>query len=384
MSTRNVIVDGPVQTERRDDEADVVFPCAEEAGRRLAQRLSGQRPLFVCVIATTDTALVPGISAAGATHELIPFTAAADAEFLAYGAARCVAGLPSNPLGPPGPALITRAALQLANIPHVVVNAGCSVGPDAPCISIGSRPGTLISLGYAVPNARALFARGRALGRQLASTFPYLVIGESVPGGTTTALALLRGLGIAADGRVSSSMAANAHTTKSALVASALTHLDPEAARADPLTIIATVGDPMQAVVAGLASGCLDAGRPALLAGGTQMIAVLALVNRLASCGVVQKPAEQLAVTTTRWVVSDPLADARGLHREVGPDPLIATSLSFATSRHVSLRRYEEGLVKEGVGAGGAAVAASLSLGVTCADLLVEIDRLTDRLEASA
>src|SRR5579862_7141743 len=97
------------QLHRSNHVDDVLYPSAEDDGRRLVEHLQGTCPLFVCVIASTATALVPGISAAGATTELIPYTAAADAEFLAYGTARCIAGVPCNPLGPPGPALISRA-----------------------------------------------------------------------------------------------------------------------------------------------------------------------------------------------------------------------------------------------------------------------------------
>ncbi|HZT08732.1 MAG TPA: TIGR00303 family protein, partial [Chloroflexota bacterium] len=197
------------------DGTSILFPFAAGAGRRIAARLRGRRPTFICVVASTDTALVPGISAAGASPELIPYTAAADAEVLAYGAARCIRGVPCNPAGPPGPAIIAREALELADIPRLVVSAGCHVLPDAPYVALGSEPGAHIGTGRAVPHARDLFDAGRALGRAQAAQSDYLVLAESVPGGTTTALALLLALGIAADGRVSSSLAGNPHALKS-------------------------------------------------------------------------------------------------------------------------------------------------------------------------
>jgi len=327
------------------------------------------------VIASTDTAAIPGISAAGASAELIPFTAAADAEFLAHGAARCIAGLPCNPLGPPGPALITLAALQLASIPHVIVNAGCCIAPDAPCIDLGREPGGLITEGNAVPAAHELYEAGRRLGHDLAAQCDYLVLGESVPGGTTTALALLLALGIPADGRVSSSMAANAHGLKCQVARAALRHLRPDVASHDPLAAVATLGDPMQAAAGGIAAGALSRGCPVLLAGGTQMIAVLALLQRLGALAQ-SAWAESIAVGTTRWVAEDPTADAVGLMRDLGNDPLLTTALCFADSRYPALRRYEEHLVKEGVGAGGAAVAASLAADVRCAELMERVECL--------
>jgi uncharacterized protein (TIGR00303 family) len=361
-----------------------MYPCAAPSGQQLAKTLRGQRPLFACVIAWTDTAQIPGISAAGATHELIPFTAAADAEVVVHGRARCIVGVPSNPLGPPGPALITRAALQLAHMPAVVVDAGSRIIPDAPHLTLGRRPGGLISRETAVPNAADLFRDGRELGRRLAAEHDYLVLAESVPGGTTTALALLLALGYAADGRVSSSLAANAHGLKSQIAHEALARTDLGSPRkdADPLYAVSAVGDPMQPAVAGMVAGCIEAGKPVLLAGGTQMVAVLALVLRLAGRGHAPDPNGRLAVATTRWVVEDPTADLGGLMREVGSAPLLATPLSFAESRHPALRLYEQNLVKEGVGAGGAAVASYLRAGITCAELLEGIESLYDELLA--
>ncbi len=352
------------------------FVYQPDQGQAFAGRLAGKRPLFVCVIASTDTALIPGISAAGASIELIPFTAAADAEVLAHGAARCITGLPCNPLGPPGPALITLAALQLAGIPHLLVNAGCRVTPDAPYVDLGGQPGGLISEGDAVPGATELFEAGQKLGRDLIAECDYLVLGESVPGGTTTALALLLALGIPAEGRVSSSLAGNAHGIKSQVAREALGHIEPGAVLVDPLGAVATLGDPMQAAAAGIAAGAAGLGAPVLLAGGTQMMAVLALLHRLAAVRRVAPPGDAIAIGTTRWVTEDPTADATGLMRDIGSEPLLTTNLSFASSRLAGLRRYEEHLVKEGVGAGGAAIAAALAAGTDCAALMERIECL--------
>ena len=49
---------------------------------------------------------------------------------------------------------------------------------------------------------------------------------------------------------------------------------------ADPLAVIAAVGDPMQIAVAGMAIAASQH-RPVLLAGGTQMLAVHALMQAL-------------------------------------------------------------------------------------------------------
>jgi uncharacterized protein (TIGR00303 family) len=361
-------------------ELPVLYRHAPVAGHELMKLLYGKRPLFVCVIASTDTALVPGISAAGAGPELIPYTAAADAEVLIHGSARCIPGVPCNPLGPPGPAIITRAALELAGIPTAIVDAGCRVKPDAPTIDLGGEPGGMLGEADGVLAPEALFERGRDLGRELAAQHDYLLLGESVPGGTTTALALLLAFGIAAGGRVSSSLAANAHGLKTAIAARALARLDRADAERDPLQAVQTLGDPMQPVAAGIAAGALACGTPVLLAGGTQMIAVVALLRRLAARGRCIDPTGLLGVATTRWVVDDPTADAAGLMRDLGDDPLLATPLSFADSRHEALRRYEDYLVKEGVGAGGAVVAAALAADISCAQIMQRVEAIYEEM----
>jgi NaMN:DMB phosphoribosyltransferase len=88
-----------------------------------------------------------------------------------------------------------------------------------------------------------------------------------------------------------------------------------------------------------------------------------------------------VSIGTTRWVVEDPSADVAGLVREVSADlPLLAANLDFSRSRHLSLREYERFMVKEGVGAGGACVAALLSTGRSLSVLHAQIDAAYDRL----
>ena len=361
----------------------ILYLHEEPAGRALVERLRGRRPLFVCVVAHTDICELPGISAAGAAPELRRFTPAADVEVLHHGRPRCIPDVPINPLGPPSPVLITAAAVRLAGFPYRVVSAGLRVRPDVPLALLGSAHGLDIRGGQAVPAAGELFEGGRRLGRRLAAEADYLVIGESVPGGTTTALALMLALGLDANGKVSSSMDANPHALKAELVATALAAAWPDGRPSDldPLAAAAAIGDPMQPAAAGLALGALEVG-PVVLAGGTQMAAVLALMGAIERRAGRDLPDQHLAVATTRWVATDPSADLAGLARQIGEVPFLAANLDFSASRHPGLRRYEEFLVKEGVGAGGATLAAILAAGVSHADLLSAVEALYDDLVA--
>lgn len=349
-----------------------------DRGRRLAARLRGARPLFVVTAAHTDTSAVPGISAAGAAYELIPYTPAADLEALLHGAPRCLPSVPSNPLGAPGPVLLARAAVRLADLPVRAVEAGLRVRPDAPTLCLPCAPGRSVESGDAVPEAADLFELGLDLGRRWSREAPYLLLGETVPGGTTTALTLLLGLGYDATGRTSSSLPGNAHALKQAVARRALAAARlPDCGERSALVVARALGDPMQPVVAGLLLGALPRA-PVVLAGGTQMAAVLALAAALARERGLPLDAERVAIATTRWVAADPTADLAGLVAQVGPYPVLAADLDFSRSRIPGLRRYEAGLVKEGVGAGGAAVAAALAVGARADDLLRATERAHD------
>jgi uncharacterized protein (TIGR00303 family) len=358
----------------------ILFVAAPRSGQAFVERWRGVRPAFWCVLGHTDTCLLPGISSAGATEELRPYTPAADAEVIALGAPACLPRLPSNPLGAPGPAGITRAALQLAGIDARLVAAGLRIWPATPVLRVGEQPGGRIDVaGAAVPDACDLFAAGVRLGGEAASTAPYVVIGESVPGGTTTALAVLLALGYAADGRVSGSMPGNAHLLKSRVARAALQKLGDATgdAHRDTLRVLGLLGDPMQPLAAGMALGAIRAGAEVLLAGGSQMLAVAALIRGLGGQSVLC----HLAIGTTRWVAADPSADLHGLARQIDSDlAILAANLDFSRSRHVGLRMYEQFVVKEGVGAGGACVAALQTTGVTLGRLHAAIDTVYDGL----
>ena len=88
---------------------------------------------------------------------------------------------------------------------------------------------------------------------------------------------------------------------------------------------------------------------------------------------------KNIVVGTTRWVAEDPTGNTVGLARDIGNVPLLATELSFATSRYPQLQAYEHGYVKEGVGAGGCAIATHLYKGWNSVQLLQAIEALVER-----
>ena len=193
---------------------DIILSHNENEGRAFLRRLNGKNPLFACVIGVTETAKISGISAAGKYPELTDYTPPADVELLLLEKCRCISGIPVTPEGIPTPALITMSALSLANIPVLVVSGGLRTSPHVPFLDLGGKPGRDIRTGKAVDNVEEVMWRARIAGENLSKTVDYLVVGESIPGGTTTAIAVLLAMGIDARGKVSSSMPENPHELK--------------------------------------------------------------------------------------------------------------------------------------------------------------------------
>jgi len=359
----------------------IVLAHNETKGRIFLDQLSGKKPLFACVIGVTETAKIPGISAAGKYPKLTDYTPPADVELLLLGKCRCIRGVPVTPEGIPTPALITMSALRLANISILVISGGLKINPHVPFLDLGGKPGRDIRTGKAVDNVKEVVRRARIAGENLSKTVDYLVVGESIPGGTTTALGVLLAMGVDARGKVSSSMPGNPHDLKIETVKEGLKASKVEfgALANDPLKAISCVGDPMIPAFAGLVLGAAEK-VPVLMAGGTQMGAVLAVINALNPSVL-----DNVAIGTTRWIIIDKTADLKGIITQIADIPILAADLDFSRSKFEGLKAYEAGVVKEGVGAGGVAIATmAKSKGFVTKDaLLEEIERNYGRLVGS-
>ncbi len=354
-------------------ESDIGFHYLEEEGRKFVSRLNGKKPVYVLVLGNTETGKIPGVSAAGAVPEITDFTPAADAELLFYGRCKCIDGVPVTPDGIPTPGLITMSALQLTGAPAFVVEGGLRIKPKVPYFSLGGGPGGDIRTGKAVKNAKEVMEEGMILGRSLAALGDYLVVGESIAGGTTTTLGVLTAMGV--NGVVSSSMPNNPLPLKKNIVAEGMKSAGISFGdlKKDPIKAVETLGDPMMPAFAGVVLGASEK-VPVLMAGGTQMTAVLAVVAAMN-----EKCLSNIAIGTTKWIVGDKSSDIAGTVEQIARVPIIYTKLSFAGSKYPGLRVYEEGIVKEGVGAGGSAILASLK-GVKLERLLAKIEENYSKL----
>ncbi|KZR86993.1 nicotinate-nucleotide--dimethylbenzimidazole phosphoribosyltransferase [Synechococcus sp. MIT S9504] len=351
-------------------------------------------PDLLLVLASTRTAEQQGISAAGCTPAARRTTALADAELLLKGPS--VPPLWSLPPLPAGvsPALISWVVCDQLGLDPQVAALGLTVPPHFPHLRFEDPrcgPGQCVSSGAAMSPDRVLqlLQRGRRLGRQLRRP---LVLAECVPGGTTTALAVLTGLGLPVQALVSGSALHPPMALKQQLVSEGLSHL-PGHSKIDAQALLAAVGDPFQALATGLLIGVLDTDQPILLAGGSQMAAVLALALRAVSADRRQRLCDRVVIGTTAWLAAERLQAAMPAsslvtllsnleqHYAVSLQAY-ASGLRFSASRHSRLRDFELGHVKEGVGAGGLALLAQWR-GVSPDTLLQCCDRAVDQLLAA-
>jgi uncharacterized protein (TIGR00303 family) len=345
----------------------------------LFTEMSSSRAFYLCLGGTKTSDLV-GISAAGATPELRRVTPAADAEALLLGYTKTVEKLPVSPRGIVSPVVITRACLQLADIEPLVINCGAFKAPQIPFFEAGLTPAESVVSGQAMTldMVIGLFRRGFDFGVKEAAGKQTLVIAECVPGGTTTALAVLVGLGYEAHNSMSSSIPNCNHEDRWNVVEQGLKVAGIVPAHSNPFEILAAVGDPMQPFVVGMTlAACQSAS--VILAGGSQMLAVYALCQALSSEYAVKITRARIGVLTTKWVAFDRNAGLVKMSAEIGA-PFAASCPNFLLSRHIGLRAYEQGNVKEGVGAGAALALAYFAAGQNSSLLMNKIDQTYDSM----
>ncbi len=342
---------------------------------------------LVVVAGTTATAAIDGISAAGADPDLRAHTPSADLEIVATGRPAPESAVPVSPSGCPTPAVVTRAVRELVGpdaLPVVGVDAGLRTPTTVDAVAVGASPGGDVRDPEPVPEAGRVFDRARDAAPGLASGASAaegesgdrdeLLLAETIPGGTTTALSVLTALGERP--AVSSSLPANPIERKRRVVDTGLdaSGLDAGGAAGDPKRAVRTAGDPVLAALAGLIVGCADAGVPVTLAGGTQLATAAALARH---AGVERR----LPLATTSLVADDPSADLAGLADDLDL-ALTASDPGFDAGDTPAMRAYARGEAKEGVGMGGALALADRA-GLSDATVRGRTAAVTDRLLAA-
>ena len=317
------------------------------------------------VIAGTNTSQIQGISAAGINAKSRRITSLADAEFLLMGASKDHKyKLPPLNAGVT-PALISHVCSKLINVYPVIVPLGIEVKPYFNHLIVEDRdlgPSNCLTTGKSMPRERVvnLYERGLEIGK---SSKQPILISESVPGGTTTAQAVMEAFGLQVSNLVGSSLFKAPRDLRRKVVQEGLLNANLKN-DFDSFDVVAAVGDPFQAFSMGLLIGARLVKQPVILSGGSQMLAVTLLALEFLGANNKDDFVENIFIATTGWLVKDnSLNDLLNLINEKYDVNLLglASPLNFKSSIYKELKDYEMGHVKEGVGAGGISLLAYLN-----------------------
>jgi len=317
------------------------------------ENLRGKKATFMLALSNTKTANIQGITQAGIPG-MIHLTPTLDSEFLCTGEVRSLDNIAETPKGVPTPALITRGVHLLSSYGRIeLLNLGLEVTPKVDYFKLHNfdiQPSQNIARGANI-DAETLFQKGVKFGRAYACQDEYIILGESVPSGTTTAMATAIGLKYKIDNAFSSSFKEVPSDIREKTLKLALSHIE---YKDDIFAVLSKVADNMLIFNAGFILG-LNNRIPLILAGGTQMACVLLVVDKMLKLMGRSMETSNLALCTTKWVAEDENSDIEALLKLLRFDiNAYYTDFDFSQSNHPALKLYDQGEAKEGVGAGGA------------------------------
>ncbi len=324
-----------------------------QGNKSFLKPLEGKKCAFVLSGGYTHTAEIEGITVAGLPG-FIEYTPALDMEVLELGYPKSMPDIAKAPDGPPSPVLIAMAARKIAPFELLFVDTGLTIKPQCSVKTLGFGAAKSI-LDGADTDAKALFEAGVKYAAEIEKTADYFILSECVPAGTTTAYAVTKALGYECDGAFASSgNDKNIKSLKQSVVDKAISKEEFDAG--DVFGVLSRFGDTMQPFTAGLAVE-LSKTKPVILGGGTQMAAVCAVIKALGLTSLF----ENIALATTKWIATDKTSDITGLLSAIDPSiNAFYPNFDFADSEFKNLRLYEDGFVKEGIGAGAVILHAYL------------------------
>ncbi len=324
------------------------------------ESLRGKKASFLLALSNTGTSNIRGITQAGIPGK-IHLTPTLDSEFVCTGEVRSLENIAETPKGVPTPALLTRAVHLLNPYSNIeLLDLGLEVKPQLEYFKIhdfGINPSKSIALDATI-NAMELFQKGLAFAQAYECKDDYIILGESVPSGTTTASATAQALGYDCKDLFSSSFKDVPNNIREITINNALENIKSDD---DLFQILGRVSDNMLIFNAGFILG-LNNKIKLILAGGTQMVCVLLIVNTILKTMGGELNTSNLSLCTTKWVYEDENSDIKAL-LEMLDFKINAyySDFDFSTSNHPALKLYDQGEAKEGVGAGAALVYASLN-----------------------
>ncbi len=325
---------------------------------------------FLLAACVTHTCEIPELTQAGIPG-LIPLTPTLDAEFISTGKVFSLGEIAETPKGVPTPALITRAVHELSVFKQLqILNLGLTLKPqECKLIDFDIRPSPSITDTQSF-DAKSVFDKGFEFGKTYKLLGDYLIFGESTPGGTTTAQAAISALGYTTEDLFASSFKASPFSIKQESIQQSLSKLN------NNMSLFEKLGHTSDNMLMFTAGFILSASRRfnIVLAGGTQMVAVLLIANKIAGRKGIHHDHRHINLCTTSWIHKDKNSNIQGLIEQLDFRlKAYYADFSFKDSKHPALKLYDEGEAKEGVGA-GASLAYAFAQGCTQKELTQKIE----------
>lgn len=325
---------------------------------------------FLLAACVTYTCEIPQLTQAGIPGK-IPLTPTLDAEFISTGKVFSLGDIAETPKGVPTPALLTRAVHELSPFSSLqILNLGLQVRPQQ-CklidLDIQASPSITEKKGF---DAKAIFDKGFAYGREYKLQGDYLILGESTPSGTTTAQACITALGYETQGLFASSFKDSPSSIKEETISASLSKL------ISNMSLFEKLGHTADNMLLFTAGFVLSASRrfKLVLAGGTQMAAVLLIANKIASRDCIHHDHRHIHLCTTKWIAEDKHSNIQALLDQLDYRlKAYYADFSFKDSIHPALKLYDEGEAKEGVGA-GACIAYAFSQDISQKELTKKVE----------
>lgn len=325
---------------------------------------------FLLAACVTHTCEIPLLTQAGIPGK-IPLTPTLDAEFISTGKVFSLGEIAETPKGVPTPALITRAVHELSFFKDIqILDLGLVIEPQQ-CklieFEISATPSITDEDSF---DAKAVFDKGFDFGKSYQLQGDYLILGESTPSGTTTAQASITALDYQTEGLFASSFKETPDSIKQETMSKALSKLS---SNMDLFEKLGHTADNMLMFCAGF---ILSASRRfnIVLAGGTQMAAVLLIANKIAGRQGIHHDHRHIHLCTTKWIAQDKHSNIQALLDQLDYRlKAYYADFSFEDASHPALKLYDEGEAKEGVGA-GAAIAYAYAHGISQKELTSKIE----------
>ncbi len=330
------------------------------------KNIQDKKATFLLAGAVTKTCEIEGITQAGIPG-IIHLTPTLDAEFVDSGRLFSLSNMAETPKGVPTPAIMSRAMKLLTNFNFETLDIGLRAKPQVSKLHAFSIDESESIKEGANINAKEIIQKGIEFAKEFNPTNSLVILGESTPSGTTTAYAVGKALGYKSSGYFSSSFLNNPSSIKEDVVNKAISLVEGK----DIYEKLGGVSDNMLLFCAGFVSQYSQKA-PIILGGGTQMAAVLLIIDALK----LKIENQNVALMTTKWVYEDKNSDIKGLLEQLSFDiDGYYSDFDFSKANIPVLKLYDEGEAKEGVGAGAALCYAQM-LGFSNDEILKNIERV--------